>query len=98
MMILPLASSPWTWNTDLAISRPIVIACTVDGLLRWFSTDLQLGTSDAVRGPSTQHCEERSDAAISIIVNTGMAIASPLAMTGNPTNWFSLELVEVVSA
>ena len=59
MTTFPLASSACTWNTDLVISRPIVIALMADGSpLRWVMTSHgQLGTSDAVRVAATQHCE-----------------------------------------
>src|ERR1700680_2427669 len=30
---LPVASMPWTWKTDLAISSPIVVTCFIVALL-----------------------------------------------------------------
>src|SRR5450759_3179883 len=36
MITLSSASMPWTWNTDLAISRPIVvIACMIGSSKLW---------------------------------------------------------------
>jgi transcriptional regulator with XRE-family HTH domain len=35
-MTLPCASIPWTWNTDLAISRPIVVIdCMLGSSEQW---------------------------------------------------------------
>jgi hypothetical protein len=43
-------------NTDLAISRPIMLASITDGLLCWMVEHPSLAHR-CRRGPSTQHCE-----------------------------------------
>src|SRR5476651_1037049 len=35
MITLSAASMPWTWNTDLAISRPIVVTVCMLGSSKW---------------------------------------------------------------
>src|SRR5579883_2310558 len=64
MTMHPAASSPCTWKTDLEMSSPIMLAFIWTVLSAGVTSKRQLGTFDAVRGPSTQHCEERRDEAI----------------------------------
>src|SRR5437879_1455774 len=54
-MTLPSASTPWTWNTDFAISRPIVVtACMVGSSESWSPhRDHFLGAYAPVEEPST---------------------------------------------
>src|SRR5579884_1533651 len=61
MTMHPAASSPCTWKTDLEMSSPIMLAFIWTVLSAGVTSKRQLGTFDAVRGPSTQHCE-RSEA------------------------------------
>src|SRR5260370_27714410 len=50
--IAPCRSTPCTWNTVLARSRPIVLTSPMDGSRPLVATT-QLWHTDAVRGPST---------------------------------------------
>src|SRR5664279_499185 len=55
MTTWPAASTPWTWNTDLAISRPIVVIVCMFGSSKWWglnSTHIH-GTHVPVEEPST---------------------------------------------
>src|SRR5215217_5936922 len=42
---LPVASMPWSWNTDLAVSRPIMVTLIAGGSLAAGTHDPHLGTS-----------------------------------------------------
>jgi hypothetical protein len=51
--VSPTASTPCTWNTFFARSRPIVLTSLMDGSRPLVSLTTQLWHIDAVRGPST---------------------------------------------
>src|SRR5215213_5488657 len=42
---LPVASMPWSWKTDLAVSRPIMVTLIAGGSLAAGTHDPHLGTS-----------------------------------------------------
>src|SRR5215212_2028025 len=42
---LPVASMPWSWKADLAVSRPIMVTLLAGGSLAAGTHDPQLGTS-----------------------------------------------------
>src|SRR5271154_1747120 len=51
----PAASTPWTWNTDLARSIPIVVVFMVDGScsVACFNNDQPMAHRRRKQGPST---------------------------------------------
>src|SRR5664280_2416726 len=66
MTTWPAASTPWTWNTDLAISRPIVVIVCMFGSSKWWglnSTHIH-GTHVPVEEPSTASIADSCTAAI----------------------------------